>query len=130
MARIRKFVAVAVGIAMVVMPAAKMPLHCILTASAEQAGHPTCHMMGDNPVGDQITATAPSDHSCCQVSAARTEALTVPRMPSDAGVLLPPSSANTLLAGTLATLVVREFLVRTAPPPRGAPQPVLCTFLI
>lgn len=132
MTRAIKFVtAVVAVIAVFVMPAASMPLHhCMLTAPTGESSSP-CHMiaMGSPANGLQVSA-APFDHSCCQVSAARTEALTVPQVPSGRGVLAPASSANTLLAGMLATPVVRELLVRTAPPPGGVPQAVLCTFII
>lgn len=131
MTRTIKFVAaVLAAISVFVMPAASMPLHCMLMAPTGGSSSP-CHMMGmSSPANGVQVSAAPFDHSCCQVSAARTEALTVPQVPSGREALVPPSSANALLTGVLATPVLHELLVRTAPPPSGAPQAVLCTFLI
>lgn len=130
MTRTGKLVAAVVGITMFVMPAAAMPLHCILTASSGQAEHPTCHMrMGMNPTADQITPAAPSDHSCCQAPAAKPESVTVPRSPTGKRMIAPPAT-NGLLSDLPPVAVRHELLARTAKSAGGPPLAVLCTFLI
>lgn len=131
MTLIGKLAAVVASIALFVMPAAAMPLHCVLTAPAEQAGHPTCHhmMMGDNPSADQIAAGTPSDHSCCQVSAAKPESITVPQSPAGKGIV-PPPAASVALSDLPALRVLHERYDWTLVLPDGPPQEVLCTFLI
>ena len=123
-----KFVAVVVSITMFVMPAATMPLHCILAVpSAGNTDH--CHMMGmGSPAADQVNAQT-SDHSCCQVSAARPESITVPRAPGNDGVVAPPMLVA-FLPDLPATPVVRQLFDWNAQSPGGPPQAVLCTFLI
>lgn len=124
-----RFVAVVASITMLVMPAAALPLHCILTASSGQAGHPTCHMMmGMNPAADQITP-APSNHACCQVSAARPESLTAPQSPTGKEMIAPPA-ASALLSDLAPAPVLPRFPGRTAQSPSGPPLALLCTFLI
>lgn len=129
MTGIGKFVALVASIAVFVMPAAAMPLHCILMVPSGGNVHP-CHMMGMSSSADseQVSA-APFDHSCCQVSAARPESMTVPQPPSSKGILAPPTT-NALLADLPAAPVLHERLDWTAPSPGGPPQAVLCTFLI
>ena len=129
MTRTIKFVtAVFSVLAVFVMPAATMPLHCMLKAPSGEGAQP-CHMMGMSSSGDAAqVSTASFDHSCCQVSAARPESMTVPQSPSGKGILAAP--ATTALFGSLpAEPVLREVLVWTAPP-GGPHQAVLGTFLI
>lgn len=125
-----KFVAAVLAvIAVFVVSAAAMPLHCMFMAPSGEGGQP-CHMMGMSSPADGVqVSSAPFDHSCCQVSAAKPESLTVPQSPSGKGVLAPPA-ANALLAELPTAPVLRQFLVWTAPPPSGPPQAVLCTFVI
>ncbi len=128
MTRIGKFVAVVASIAVFAMPAATLSLHCLLMAPMGDNPHHQCHMMGMNPAADQINA-APVNHSCCQVSAAKPESMTVPQSPSGKGILAPPST-NALLADLPAAPVLHELLDWTALSPGGPPQAALCTFLI
>jgi hypothetical protein len=128
MTRIGKFVAVVASIAVFAMPAATLSLHCVLMAPMGDNPHHQCHMMGTNPAADQINA-APVNHSCCQVSAAKPESMTVPRPPSGKGILAPPST-NALSADLPAAPVLHEPLDWTALSPSSPPQAVLCTFLI
>lgn len=126
MTRIWKLAAVVASITMFVMPVAAMPLHCIFMTSTGESAHP-CHMMGMNSSADQVK-TAPSDHSCCQVSAARPESITVPQAPFASSV------ASTLLQAFLSDLpaipVVHGSLDWNVQLPGDPPQSVLCTFLI
>jgi hypothetical protein len=123
-----KFVAAIVSITMFVMPAATMPLHCMGMTSSGENIHP-CHMMGMGPSsGDQLKA-APVDLSCCQVSAARPESITVPRAPSDSGTVVLAASVA-FLSPVPAARVVREPFNWNAQSPGGPPQAILCTFLI
>jgi hypothetical protein len=125
MTRIAKFVAVVASIAVFVMPAATMPLHCILKAPAST--HP-CHMMGMSSSADQINA-APVNHSCCTVSAAKPESATVPRAPAGSGIVAPSTSVAFLsdLPPVPAAYETFDWDVRS---PGGPPQAFLCTFLI
>lgn len=130
MSRVIKFVtAVVAVIAVFAMPAASMPLHCMLTAPSGESAHP-CHMMGMNSSTqtDQMSSVA-FDHSCCQVSAAKTESMSVFPSPSGKGTLAPPAT-SALLAKLPAEPALRDHLDFGAPPPGGLPQAVLCTFLI
>lgn len=128
MTLVRKLVAIIAGIALFVMPAAAMPLHCILMASARQAGHSTCHMMmGDNPSSGPVAA-APSNHSCCQVSGAKPESITVQHSPASKEMI--PTFAKTALLPDPPAIGRRNFFDRTSQLPSGSPQAVLCTFLV
>ena len=130
MSRAIKFVtAVLASIAVFVMPAASMPLHCMLRAPSGESAHP-CHMMGmsSSTAADQISS-APFDHSCCQVSAAKTESISVTASPSGKGTLAPPTT-SALLTNLPAEPALRDHLDLSAPSPGGPPQAVLCTFLI
>jgi predicted component of type VI protein secretion system len=131
MTLVGKFAAVVASIALFLMPAAAMPFHCMLTAPVEPAGHPTCHhmMMGDKPAADQIAAGTPSDHSCCQVSAAKPESLTTPQSPAGKRIL-PPPATNAMLSDLPTARVPHEPFDWTSVLPDGPPQAVLCTFLI
>jgi hypothetical protein len=127
MTRIVKFVALVASIAVFVMPAATMPLHCVLMAPSGGDAHP-CHMMGMTSSANQIT-TAPSDHSCCQVSAARPEPITVPRAPAGSGIVV-PLTLLAFLSDLPAVPALREAFDWNVQSPGGPPQAVLCTFLI
>jgi len=121
-----KFAAVVLSITIFAMPAATMPLHCILKAPSSGSTHP-CHMMGMNPSADQINA-APVNHCCCTVSAAKTESITVPRAPLTNS--LAPMASQAFLSDLPAAPVVHEPFDWTLQSPGGPPQAVLCTFLI
>ena len=126
MTRIWKFAAVVASITLFVMPVAAMPLHCILMTPSGENTHP-CHMMGMNSSADQIKA-APSDRSCCEVSAARPESITVPQVPVTSSVA--PTASQAFLSDLPAAPVVREPFDWNAQSPGGPPQAVLCTFLV
>ncbi len=126
MTRIWKLAAVVASITLFVMPAAAMPLHCIFMIPSGESAHP-CHMMGMNSSTDQIK-TAPSDHSCCQVSAARPESITVPQAPVDS--LVAPTASSAFLSDLPAIPVVHGPVDWNMQSPGGLPQAVLCTFLI
>ena len=125
MTRIWKLAAVIAGITIFVMPLAAMPLHCIFMPSSGENAHP-CHMMGMTSSTDQVK-TAPSDHSCCQVSAARPESIT--GAPPDASSVAPTVS-QAFLSDLPAIPVVHGSLDWNMQSPGGPPQAVLCTFLI
>jgi len=125
MTSIGKLVAVVVSITLFVMPAAAMPLHCILMTPSGENTHP-CHMMGMNSSADQIKA-APSDRSCCEVSAARPESITVPQVPVTSSVA---PAAQAFLSDLPAAPVVYEPFDWNVQSPGGPPQAFLCTFLI
>ena len=125
MTRIWKLAAVVASITLLVMPAAAMPLHCILMPSTGENAHP-CHMTGMTSSADQIKA-APSDHSCCQISAARPESITVPQAPVALSVA--PTVSQAFLSDVPAAPVYRPFDWNLQSP-GGPPQSVLCTFLI
>jgi hypothetical protein len=127
MIRIAKFVAVVASIAVFVMPAATMPLHCILKAPAGGSTHP-CHMMGMSSSADQINA-APVNHSCCTVSAAKQESMTAPRVPAGSGIVA-PKMAVAFLSDLPAVAAAYEPFDRDAQSPSGPPHAFLCTFLI
>lgn len=127
MTSIGKFVAVVAIIAVFAMPAATMPLHCMLMTTSGNNGHP-CHMMGVNPSAEQMSAV-PFDHSCCQVSTAKTESITMPQPPSGKALVAPPAP-NTFLSELPAESVLREAFGWRIASPSGPPQAVLCTFLI
>ena len=125
MAYIGKFAAVALSIAIFAMPTAAMPLHCILKAPSGPSTHP-CHMMGMNPSADQINA-ALVNHSCCVVSAAKPEPIAVPRALGTSSVA--PTASQAFLSDLPAAPVFHEpsgWIAQSS----GAPQALLCTFLI
>lgn len=128
MTRIEKFVAVVVSIAVFAMPAATLSLHCLLVAPLADNPHQQCHMMGMNSSDNQIKA-APTDHSCCQLSAARPESITVPRAPAGSEMVAPPMSMA-FLSDLPAAPEVHESFDWNVQSPDGPPQAVLCTFLI
>jgi hypothetical protein len=129
MSRMGKLVAIIVSIAVFVMPAATLPLHCIFKAPSGQSADP-CRMIGmsTSESAEQVKS-APFDHSCCQVSAPRTESPTVPQS-SAAKQILTPTITNGLLAVLPATPDLRGLPHSPASSPAGPPQAVLCTFLI
>jgi hypothetical protein len=127
MTRIGKFAAVMASIAVFAMPAATLSLHCVLMAPLGDDPHHQCHMMGMNPSPDQINA-APVSHSCCTVSAARTEPITVPRELVTSSVVLTASQA--FLSALPAAPVARERFDWNVQSPGGPPLAFLCTFLI
>jgi hypothetical protein len=127
MTRIWKFVAVVASIAVFAMPAATLSLHCVLMASLGDNPHQQCHMMRMNPSADQIK-TAPSDRSCCEVSAARPESITVPQAPvTRSGA---PTALRAFLSDLPAAPVAHEPFDWNVQSPGAPPQAVLCTFLI
>lgn len=128
MTGIGKFVAVVVGISMFAMPAATMPLHCILTIPSGGDNPHQCHMMAGDSSTDQIKA-APTSLSCCRVSAAKPEAVIAPQAPSSSALTLQPA-VRTLLSDLSASRVFHEPANWTAQSPGAPPQAVLCTFLI
>lgn len=128
MKRIAKFVAVVASIAIFVMPAAAMPLRCMLMTQPGESSAP-CHMMGISSSAAAEQVSAPVDHSCCQVSAAKTESTAVPQSPSGKGIVAPPTT-NTFLSDLPVAPVLHELLGWTVPSPGGPPQAALCTFLI
>ena len=125
-----KFVAVVVGIAMFVMPAAAMPLHCILMVPLSGGENPEpCHMLGMLPSADDQINAAPVDLSCCAVSAALPESIIVPRVPADSGTLVPATSVA--FSSDLPPVQIAYDLPNgNAPSPGGPSRAVLCTFLI
>jgi hypothetical protein len=126
---IKSVAAVLAVIGVFVMPAATMPLHCVLKAPVGGSGHP-CPMMGMNSSADLVQlGSAPVDHSCCQISAATPESLTAPESPSGKGILI-PTTTSTSVSDLPETSVRHELLDWTAPSLGGPPQAVLCTFLI
>jgi hypothetical protein len=126
MTRIGKFVAVVASIAIFVMPAAALPFHCLLMASHGEGANP-CHMMGMTPPSDASQLTAAVDHSCCQVSTAKPESMTVPSA-SGKWTIAPPAVTVTLV--DLPPAPVLGDVLDFAPSPGGPPLAVLCTFLI
>lgn len=121
-----KFVAVVLSMAIFAMPAAALPLHCLLTAPSGENAHP-CHMMGMESSADNIKAT-PSDRSCCEVAAARPQPFSVPQAPVTNSFA--PTTAQTFLSDLPAAPVVREPFDWNVQSPAAPPQAVLCTFLI
>jgi hypothetical protein len=127
MTRIWKFVAVVASIAVFAMPAATLSLHCVLMAPMGDNPNHQCHMMGMNPSADQINAT-PVNQSCCQVSAARPESITVPQAPVTRSVA--PTASQAFLSDLPAGPVVHGSFDWNLKSPGGPPQAVLCIFLI
>jgi hypothetical protein len=127
MARIWKFVAVVASIAVFAMPAATLSLHCVLMAPLGDNPHQHCHMMGMNPAADQINA-APVNHSCCAVSAAKTESITLPRDPGTSSIA--PTALRAFLSDVPAAPVVHELFDWNVQSPGAPLQAVLCTFLV
>jgi hypothetical protein len=128
MTRIWKFVAVVASIAVFAMPAATLSLHCVLMAPIGDNPNHQCHMMmGMNPSADQINA-APVNQSCCQVSAARPESITVPQAPVTRSVA--PTASQAFLSDLPPVPVVHGSSDWNVKSPGGPPQAILCTFLI
>jgi hypothetical protein len=127
MTRIWKFVAVVASIAVFAMPAATLSLHCVLMPPLGDNPHHQCRMMVMNPSADQIDA-APVNHSCCAVSAAKTESTTLPRDPGTRSVA--PTALRAFLSDVPAAPVVHELVDWNVQSPGAPPQSVLCTFLI
>ena len=127
MTRVWKFVAVVASIAVFAMPAATLSLHCVLMPPLGDNPHHQCRMMVMNPAADQILA-APVNHSCCTVSAAKTESTTVPREPVTSSVALTASQA--FLSDLSAVPVAHERFDWNVQSPGAPPQAVLCIFLI
>lgn len=121
-----KLVAVFVSITIFVMPAAAMPLHCMFMTSSGENAHP-CHMMAMNSSADQFQ-TAPSDHPCCQVSAARPESITVAQAPVSSSVV--PVVSQSFWSDLPAGPAVHGPFDWNVQSPGGPPQAVLCSFLI
>ncbi|MBZ5612366.1 MAG: hypothetical protein LAO23_00035 [Acidobacteriia bacterium] len=126
MAHIGKYAAVVLSIAIFAMPAAAMPLHCILNAPSSGSTHP-CHMMGMNPFANQINA-ALVNHSCCTVAAAKPEPITMPQAPVTNSAA--PATSPEFLSDFPVAPVLHEPSDRIAQSPGAPPQAVLCTFLV
>ena len=124
---ISKLAAVLVSITLFVMPAAAMPLHCIFMTPSGEIPHP-CQMMGMNSSSDQFQTT-PSDHSCCQVSAAKPESITVAQAPGGSEIVV-PLTAVAFLSDLPAVPAASETFDRAVQSPGGPPQALLCTFVI
>lgn len=123
-----KFVAIVAGIMILVMPAAAMPLHCVLMApTGNNADH--CHMAGMSSPAGQSVKGSPTDHSCCQGAAAKTESIALPRASSQGEIAVPPTALAHLFSVS-ATLTVRESFDPRGQLPGGPHLAVLCTFLI
>jgi hypothetical protein len=120
-----KFAAVLLSITILAMPAATMPLHCLMATSGGNA-HP-CHTMGMDSSADNIKGT-PSDRSCCTVSPARPQPFTVPQAPVTNSVA--PTASQTFLSDPPAVPVVQVPFDWNIQSPSTPPQAVLCTFLI
>jgi hypothetical protein len=127
MTRVRRFVAVMVSTAAFAMPAATLPLHCVLMAPMEKSSHQQCLMVGMNSSAEQIKA-GDANHSCCAVSAAKPELIAVPPAPADHGMFAPQASAAFL--SDLPAAPIHELLAWNVQSPVGPPQAFLCTFLI
>jgi hypothetical protein len=123
---IGKFAAVVLSMTIFAMPAAAMPLHCLLMAPSGENAHP-CHMMGMGSSPDNIKAT-PSDRSCCQVAAARPQPFTVPQAPVINSVV--PTTAQTFLSDLPAFPAAHRSFDWIPQSPGALSQAVLCTFLI
>src|SRR5262245_32857505 len=124
-----KLVAIIASVAVFLMPAAALPLHCILTVPSGQGADP-CRMMGMTPSANvEQIGSAPFDHSCCQVSAPRVQSPTVPQSSATRQILAPPTT-NGLLVVLPAARNLRGLPHSPSPSPGGPPQAVLCTFLI
>jgi len=128
MIRIWKFVAVVASIAVFAMPAAALSLHCVLMTPRGDNPHQQCQMMGMNPSADQIKA-APGNHSCCTVSPAKPESVTVPRGSAGSGIVAPQMSVA-FLSDRPAVPAAYEPLDRDMQSSGGLPQALLCTFVI
>ena len=123
---IGKFAAVVLSMAIFAMPAAAMPLHCLLMAPSGANAHP-CPMMGMDSSSDNIKA-APSDRSCCEVAAARPQPFTVSQAPVTNSFA--PAASQALLSDLPAAPVAHGPFDWIAQLPGAPPQAVLCTFLI
>jgi hypothetical protein len=126
MAHIGKLAAVVLSIAIFAMPAAAMPLHCILKVPSSGTAHP-CHMMGMNPFANQINA-ALANHSCCTVAAAKPEPVAVLQAPVTNSAA--PAASPAYLSDLPDAPVFHEPSDWIAQSPGAPPQAVLCTFLI
>ncbi len=128
MTRIGKFVAVLASIAVFAMPAAAVSLPCMIAALSGEANAHHCHMMmAVNSSADQISASP--HHSCCQVSAAKPESMSVLQSPAGKGIVAPPAT-NALLSDRSAEPVLHRPFAPTVLSRSSPPQAVLCTFLI
>jgi hypothetical protein len=129
MIRMGKLVAIIASIAVFAMPAATLPLHCILKAPSGQSPDP-CRMMGMSPSANaEQVKSAPFDHSCCQVSAPRAESPPVPQSSAAKRILTPPGT-NGLLAFLPATPDLSGLSHSPASSHGNPPQALLGTFLI
>jgi hypothetical protein len=129
MSRSAKLVAIIASMAVFVMPAATMPLHCTFGVPSGQTVDP-CHMAGmSSSAGTELVNSTPFDHSCCQASAPKPESLTASQSSTGKGILA-PATTNVFLVDLSATPALREVPYSTMPSHGGLPQAVLCTFLI
>lgn len=127
MTTLGKFVAVIASLALFLMPASAMPLHCLLMGVAGGIHH-QCHMTEASPSGDQVGAL-PSHYSCCSVSPAESESTTVPLPPPAKGAVAQVATDAFLV--DLMALAVDQGLSDSNPQsPGGLRQAVLCVFLI
>jgi hypothetical protein len=118
---------VMVSAAAFAMPAATLPLHCVLMAPMANSSHQQCLMVGMNSSVEQIKAGG-ANHSCCTVSAAKPELIAVPPAPADHGMFAPQASVAFLC--DLPSAPIHELLAWNVQSLGGPPQAVLCTFLI
>jgi hypothetical protein len=125
---VAKFIAVVASITVLVVPAATMPLHCILMAPSGSETPHQCHMMGGISLANQISAV-PSTNSCCQVPAAKPEAMIVPQSPVGKEIIVVPDTGS-LLVDIQEESVLHGSLNWAAQSPGATPQAVLCTFLV
>lgn len=132
MKRMGKFVAVVASIALFVMPVAAMPLHCLFStssgAASGEADHSCHHMMETSSAPTQFAAASPN-HSCCQVSAGKPEAITAAPSPAGKEIVAPPTTIG-LVSDLAAAQVRHERFDWAVSLPGGPPLAVLCTFVI
>jgi hypothetical protein len=121
--------AVLVAITVFVIPVASMPLHCMFMVPSGGTEHPCRMMEMGSPTDGVQLSSASINHSCCQVSAAKPESLTLPQSPRGKSILSPPT-VSALLVDLPAVPVMRDVLDSAVPSPGGPPQAFLCTFLI
>ena len=121
-----KVVALVASVAMFVMPATPLPLHCVLMAHQSAAGPHPCGMMRFGAPSGNQTSAVPSELPCCHVSPAKTESTVSAPLPSFAVYL----AAEIVLPKTAAAPAFTKNFDENERSPGHSPQAVLCTFLI
>jgi hypothetical protein len=122
-----KFVAVLASIAVFMLPAATMPLQCLLMGPPK-GEH--CHhhvMVTENAPEKQLNPVS-YNRLCCDVSAKTAESITLPPLPAGERIVITP--IRNTLRSDLLTLTVHKGHDCALVLPGGPPQAVLCTFLI